>query len=94
MIGVHREKKKGRAKGGIVLEIKNGRNEEKIKWKVGQSKEVLGAKIDRKDGKNLFVIVYMNQEKEKSGEQIEEWIEEDLERRVVIGGEESNRRGL
>lgn len=83
VIGAIKENKKGRAKGGIVIVAKNKWSDKEIEWKIGNISEVIGARVVKKEEKILIIVVYMNEEKERNRKEIEKWIEEDLESRVI-----------
>lgn len=83
-IKAKREHKKGRARGGMMLAIKKGWEKEKIKWKEGETKEVIGIEVDRKKEKWLIILVYMGREKEKNMETMSKWIEKAKDRKTIV----------
>lgn len=61
---------KGRAKGGIILAIKESKDRQVVEWKRGESKEVIGVRVNGGKERWLIVVVYMNKDKERNFELI------------------------
>lgn len=80
-----KEKKRGRASGGLVLAIKE-RKGMSVKWLEGDNEETIGALVEKKDkNKVIVIIVYMNKKKEENLEVIKRWIEEEPGTQIIIG---------
>lgn len=69
----------------MVLAVRDKWRAGLVEWKKSNSNEVIGVKLNKK--KYLIIVASMNEEKERNREEIERWMEEDLERRVIICGD-------
>lgn len=89
-----KEHKKGRAKGGICLAVKESKDRKIVEWKQGESREILGVKLNWRKEMWLVMVVYMNKEKEINYETMRKWLEEDPGLKVIIGGDFNARTGV
>jgi hypothetical protein len=81
-----REKKKGRARGGILLAFKKSKDR-KIEWEKEETKEAIAARWEANGEKWLWGINYMRRTKEENYEVMSKWVEKEKEGVVIICGD-------
>lgn len=82
-IAASREKK-GRAKGGLVLAVKEELNSE---WEEQGNDETLAAIWRKGEEKWLWGITYMRHKRKENYRIMEEWIEKGRDRIIIINGD-------
>ena len=81
-----REKKRGRAKGGLLLAIRKSLVEE-MEWEEKETDEALAASW-RKDGKKwVWGVTYMRHSRKGNYKVMEDWIENNKEGITIISGD-------
>ena len=81
-----REKKKGRAKGGVLLAIRKGIGAE-IEWKERFTAEAIAAKWKNKGKTWLWGVTYMRHSRNENYKIMEEWVEDNKEGVTIINGD-------
>ena len=81
-----REKKKGRAKGGILLAITK-ELEVEIEWEEEMTEETLAAKWKKDNETWLWGITYMRHSKKENYKVMEEWMERNREGITILNGD-------
>lgn len=66
-----KEHKQGRARGGMIMAITIKWKVKIIEWRIGESKEIIGANFSKGKEKFLVILAYINKEKEKNMEKME-----------------------
>ena len=88
-----REKKNGRAKGGILLAIRK-ELEVEIEWEEEMTEETLAAKWKRDNETWLWGITYMRHSKKENYKVMEEWMERNREGITILNGDFNARTAI
>lgn len=69
----------------IILVMKENKKIKNVMWNMEGGEEILRCIYKKEGEKFVMLLVYTNKKKSKNKEIIEKWLEEDLERKIIIG---------